>query len=64
MELDVAKKMEKELVNIARAECQGCTAKYSGQLYHKFDNAQGSDYARSLSVELVGIARAGYGMKS
>ena len=29
-----------------------CIAEQSAQLYHKFDNARGSNYARARSVEL------------
>ena len=29
-----------------------CITEQSAQLYHKFDNARGSDYARVGSVEL------------
>ena len=45
-----------------------CTSEQSARLYHKFDNARGSDFAKVVAVkldaeetmekELVGIARA------
>ena len=30
-----------------------CTTEHSARLYHKFDNARGSDYARVGSTELL-----------
>ena len=49
---------------------ENCITEQSARLYHKFDNAQGSDYTRAVATELdvveimeeelVGIARAGW----
>ena len=49
---------------------ENCTVEQSAQLYHKFDNARGSDFARvmvkeldaaeTMGEELVSIAEVGW----
>ena len=53
---------------------ENCTSKQSARLYHKFDNARGSDFARVMVVELdvtetmeedlISIARARWQVES